>query len=217
MIGNFKQIENSIIKMEHYKISELLNNSTVSEFVTKKWGKVNDLSSRQYSVNRNIRFKISMLRLNLCNYSDAYVIVKKTIYLLAAAANDKAQKNLAFKNNAPFRSCNLKINSTLIDNAEDIDIVMPMYNLLEYSQNYFMTSGSLWNCYRDEIDDADDNASDGKSFKYKTKILEKTPERPPQPDPGQAGNQPLRPPVPALNVEVTIPLKYLSNVWRFLI
>ena len=67
--------------------------------------------------------------------------------LVAAAANenDKAEKDVSFKNNAPFRSCISNINSTLIDNAEDLDIVMPMYNLLEYSQNYSMISGSLRN------------------------------------------------------------------------
>ena len=84
-----------------------------------------------------------------------------------------------------------------------------------------MTSRSLWNYYRGKIDDVDDNASDGNSFKYTSKIG-KTPERPPRPpqlDPDQDGNQPPRPeqpPVPALNVEATIPLKYLSNFWRFL-
>ena len=102
-----------------------------------------------------------MLRSDLCDYSDAYINVKRTRDLLAAAPNKKAEKNVAFKNNAPFRSCISKINSTLIGNAEDLDIAMPMYNLLEYSQNDSMTSGSLWNFYRDEIDDVDDNASDG--------------------------------------------------------
>ena len=62
-----------------------------------------------------------------------------------------------------------KINSTLIDNAEDLDIVMLIYNLLEYGQNYSKTSGGLWNYYRDEIDDVNDNVSNGKLFKYKTK------------------------------------------------
>ena len=75
---------------------------------------------------------------------------------------------------------------------------------------YLLASGSLWNYYRYEIDDADDNASDGKSFEYKTKIVENTPERP-----GNGGD-PNRPPVRILNVEVTIPLKYLSNFWRSL-
>ena len=77
-------------------------------------------------------------------------------------------------NNVPFRSCFSKINSTLIDNAEDPDIVMPMYNLLDYSQNCSLKSGSLLNYYRDEIDEVDDNASDSKLFEYKTKIVGKT-------------------------------------------
>ena len=87
-----------------------------------------------------------MLRSDFCDYSDAYIVAKGTIDFLALAANenDKAEKNVAFKNNAPFTSCISKINSTLIDNA-DFDIVMLMYNLLEYSQNYSMISGSLWN------------------------------------------------------------------------
>ena len=121
-----------------------------------------------------------MLRSYLCDYSDAYIVVKGTIDLLAAAANenDKTEKDVAFKNNAPFRSCISKINSTLMDSAEELDIVMAMYNLLEYSQNYSMTSGSLWNYYRDEIHDDDDNTSDGKSFEYKTKIIVKTSKKP---------------------------------------
>ena len=85
-----------------------------------------------------------MLRSDLCDYSDAYIVVKGTIDLLAAAANenDKAEKNIAFGNNAPFRSCISKINSTLINNVEDLDVVMWMHNLLEYIQNHSMTSGS---------------------------------------------------------------------------
>ena len=133
-----------------------------------------------------------MLRSYLCNYSDAYVAVKRIIDVLAAAANenDKTEKDVAFKNNAPFRSYILKINSALIDNAEDLDIAMPMYNLLEYSQNYSVTSGSLWNYYRDEVDDVDDNASGGKSFEYKTKIAGNAPKRL-----GNEGDA-NRPPVP---------------------
>ena len=86
-----------------------------------------------------------MLRLDLCDYSDAYIVVKGTIDLLAAASNenDKAQKNVIFKNSSPFRSCKTKTNSTLIENAVDLDIVMPVLNLLEYSQHYSMTSGRL--------------------------------------------------------------------------
>ena len=85
-----------------------------------------------------------MLRSYLRDYSDAYIVVKGTTDLLAAAANENDNvENDVEKNNAPFRSCISKINSTLIDNAEDLDIVIPMYNLLEYNQNYSMTSGSL--------------------------------------------------------------------------
>ena len=124
-----------------------------------------------------------MLRSDLCDYSDAYIFVKGTIDLLAAAANknDKTQKNVALRNNATLRSCISKINSALIDNAGDLDIAMSVYNLLEYSQNYSMTSGSLWNYYRNEIDDIDDDASDGRSFKDKTRIVGKSPKRPPRP------------------------------------
>ena len=115
-----------------------------------------------------------MLSSDLCDYSDGCIVVKGTIDILAAAANenDKAEKNDAFRNNAPFRSCISIINS----NAEDPYIVMLIYNLLEYSQNYSMT-GCLLNYCRDEIDNSNDNASDGKSFKYKTKIVGKTPAR----------------------------------------
>ena len=152
--------------MEHYKISKLLNDSIVSKFVIKRWVEVNELSSGEYFVNKNVRFKTSMLRSNLCDYSDAYIVAKGTIDILAATANenDKAEKDVAFKNNAPFRSCISKTNSTLTDNVEYHDIVMPMYNLSEYSQNYSTTSRSLWNYHRDVFDDTDDNASDGKSF-----------------------------------------------------
>ena len=136
--------------------------------------------------------------------------MKGAINLLAAAAIENHEKDVAFKNNAPFRSCISKINSTVIDNLEDIDIVMPMYNLLEYSQNCSMTSGSLWNYYRDEIDDVDNIASDGKSLTHKTKIVTNTPERPE--NEGDAN----RAPAPTSKVDVTIPLKYLSNFWKFL-
>ena len=144
-----------------------------------------------------------MLRSDLCDCSDAYIVVKGTIDLLVTTANekDKAEKNVAFENNAPLRSCISKINSTLVHNVEDLDIVMPIYNLLEYSQIYSMISGSLQNDYGEKNYDVDDNTSDGKSFKYKTKIVGKTTARP--------GNQEdkNRPAVPTLNVEV----KHLST------
>ena len=88
-----------------------------------------------------------MLRSGLCDYSDSYIVVKGKITVSATdGANnisDKKNRPLAFKNNAPFISCILKLNGVLIENAEDLDTVMPIYNLLEYSKNYSKTSSSL--------------------------------------------------------------------------
>ena len=133
--------------MEHYKISKLINYSTVSKSVTKKWTEVNDLSSSQYSVNKNISFKTSMLRSDLYDYSHAYIVLKGRISVTGTNNANRRNKKLTFKNNAPFRSCITKINNTFIYNAEDLHIVMWMYNLLEYSDNYSVISGSLWNYY----------------------------------------------------------------------
>ena len=98
-----------------------------------------------------------MLRSNLCDYSDAYILVKGTITVTTPGANngtnnirDKRNRPLILKNNAPFVSCTTRINGELIEDADDLDIVMPMYNLLEYSKNYKKTIGSLYNYYRDE-------------------------------------------------------------------
>ena len=142
------------IKMEYQKITNLLGTTLdeIPRFITKKWVEVHDQSGSaddRYKPNKQIRFKTSMLRSDLCDYSDAYIVVKGTI---TVTDPNKANydKKLAFKNNAPFTSCISKINNTLIDNAEDLDIVIPMFNLLEYSKNYKKTTGSLWNYYRDE-------------------------------------------------------------------
>ena len=90
-----------------------------------------------------------MLQSDLCDYSNAYIVVKRTVTVINS--NDaNYNKKLTFKNNAPFISCISKINNTLIDNAEDVDIVIPMYDLIEYSKNYSKTSGTLLNFYRNE-------------------------------------------------------------------
>ena len=91
--------------MEHYKISKSLNDSSVSKFVIKKWIKINDLSSERYSINKNIRFKTSMLRSYLCDYSDAYIPVKRRITVEGDHDDKTRSKKLILKNNAPFRSC----------------------------------------------------------------------------------------------------------------
>ena len=124
-----------------------------------------------------------MLRSSLCDYCDAYILVKGTITVTAPGVNnnannirDKRNRPLILKNNAPFVSCITRINGELIEDADDLDIVMPIYNLLEYSKNYRKTIGSLYNYYRDELsDDADDNnfaninVVNSEAFKYKIK------------------------------------------------
>ena len=89
-----------------------------------------------------MRFKISMLRSDFFDYSDAYIVVKGNI-TVTNLDNDAYDKKLAFKNNAPFTRCISKINNTLIENVEDLNVVMPMYNLIEYSKNYRKTTESL--------------------------------------------------------------------------
>ena len=110
-----------------------------------------------------------MLRSNLCGYTDAYIVVKRNIDLAVDRNNDMTQKSVIFKNNGPSRSFISKISNIFIDNAENFGTVMSMYNLLEYSDNFSMTSESLWNYYKDKVDNVNDNDSNGKSFKYKTK------------------------------------------------
>ena len=103
-----------------------------------------------------------MLRSDLCDYCDAYIVVKRRIIIEGNSNANQRNQNLSFKNNASFRSCISKINNTFIDDAEVIDMVMPMYNLLEYCDNYSMISRSFWNYYRDEvINDANDNNEAG--------------------------------------------------------
>ena len=114
-----------------------------------------------------------MFRSDLCDFNDAYV-VKGDITLEGDNDANLRNKNIAIKNNAPFINCILKINGVKIDNVEDLDVVMPMYNLLEYSKNYRKTTGSLWNYYRDEP--SNPLSSNSESFKYKTSIVGKTPE-----------------------------------------
>ena len=147
-----------------------------SKFRTRNWVEINDESRGNYA-NSDIRFKTTMLRSNLCDYADSYILVKGTITITgagdAAAARqaDERDKGVTFKNCAPFVKCISIINNTEIDNDKDIDIVMPMYNLIEYSDNYSKTSGTLWQYYKD---DPNDNIADSESFKYKVNITGKT-------------------------------------------
>ena len=104
-----------------------------------------------------------MLRSDLCDFSDASIVVKGDITLTKTNRRgiiDIKNRFLAFKNNAPFTSCISKINNVLTDNAEDLDIVTPMYNLLEYNKNYRKTTVSFWNYYRDEANNPPLNDDD---------------------------------------------------------
>ena len=123
------------MKMEYQKIVNQLDTTSdnVPRFNTKKWTEVHDQSGGIDQINKQLRFKTSMLRSQLCDYSNAYIVAKGTINV-TDPNNDVFDKKLAFENNAPFISCIRKINNTLVDNSEDFDIVMPMYNLIEYSK-----------------------------------------------------------------------------------
>ena len=192
--------------MEYQKIANLLDSplNKPSKFRTRNWVEINFDVRSEYSPNKQIRFKTGMLMSILCYYSDAYILVKGHISVNNTAAEGAAANNtnkkVIFKNCAPFTNCISKINNTQIDNAEYIDIVMLMYNLIEYSDNYSKTSGSLWQ-YCKEIpavnNDGDIVAFNGAnatdSFNFKTKIT------------GQTGDN-----------GKMVPLKYLSNFWRTL-
>ena len=141
--------------MEYQKIANLIDDTTnqPSKFRTRNWVEINYESRGAYNVNSQIKFKTTMLKSSLCDYSDAYILVKGTITVNNTAAQGAAANNtnkkVLFKNCALFTNCISEINNTQIDNAKDIDIVMPMYNLIEYSDNYAKTTGSLWQYCKD--------------------------------------------------------------------
>ena len=190
--------------MEYQKIANLLGNASnqPSKFRTKNWVEMNDESRRGYTTGSGIKFKTILLRSSLCDYADAYILVKGTIAIPGARDNaaarraDERNKGVIFKNCAPFIKCISKINDPEIDNAKDIDIVMPMDNLIEYSDNYSKTSGTLWQYYKDE---PDDNLAGSESFKSKVKITGCT---------FTGGN--------TKDVKIVVPLKHLSNFWKLL-
>ena len=119
----------------------------------------------RYIPSKQKRFKTSVPRSDLCDFSDGHIVVKGTI-TVTNPDNNEYDKNLAFKNNAMFVSCISKINNTLIDNAEDLDIGIPMYNLLECSQNYSKTT-RIWNYYRDQPDSGVGDANNNINYSIK--------------------------------------------------
>ena len=169
--------------MEYHKIANLLNDESnkPSKFRTRNWVKINDEARGTYSPNKQIKCNTSMLRSSLCDYSDAYILVKVNITVNNTGAHgadaNNDNKKVIFNNCAPFTDCISKIKNTDIDNAKYIDIVMPMYNLIEYRANYSKTSGSLWQYYKDIPlvnnggDIVDFNGGDNTSDSFKFKVL----------------------------------------------
>ena len=147
-----------------------------------------------------------MLSSSLCDYSNAYILVSGTITITdVAAGGGNNSKQVVFKNFAPFTNCTneSEINNTQIDNAKYIDVLIPIYNLIEYTNNYSKTSVGLWQYYIDETVLADDGtptsfAGNNASFKYKQKITDST---------GDDGTK---------AIQIMVPLKYLSNFCRTL-
>ena len=197
--------------MENQKIISLLDKikTDSKHFATKKWYIINDENNTNYGVNKDtgtdnpdtIKYNTRVLKPNLCNYAEAYILIDGTIREAAADANTR----LALKNCAPFSKCNLEINDEHVDTAENLDITMPMYNLIEYSDNYQDSSATLYQYKRDEppVDDAvtDLTANNSSSFKYKVSLL---------------GNPVLGGVVAKRSVKVVVRLKYLSNFFRSL-
>ena len=198
--------------MEYQKVAIFIDDDTSnqpSKFRTRSWIEINYESRGAYNVNSQIKLKYTMLKSSLCDYGDGYILVKGTIIVNNTAAQGAAvnntNKKVIFKNCAPFINCISEINNTQIENATDIDIVMPIYNLIEYSNNYAKATGSLWQYSKDiPARNANDeiivfdvnNVTD--SFNFKVKF------------PGQTGNNGTK------DVEIMVPLKYLSNFWRTL-
>ena len=193
--------------MEYQKLANLLNNSSnkPSKFRTRNWIEINDDIRGAYSPNKQIIFKTANLRSSLCDYSDAYILVKGNVSVNNTACDNSVanntNKNVIFENFAPFINCISKTNNTRIDNAEYNDKVMPMYNLTEYRDNYSKTSGyckdiPAVNNVGNIVNFIGANSTD--SFNFKTKVT------------GQTYGDGI------INVEIMVPLKYLSNVWRTL-
>ena len=170
---------------------------------------INDENNTNYGVNKDtgannpdtIKYDTRVLKPNLCDYAEAYILVDGTIRGTGGYNNTR----LALKNCAPFTKCNLEINDEHIDTAENLDIVMPMYNLIEYSDNYQDSSATLYQYKRDEPPEAnainDLTVDNSNSFKYKFSLL---------------GNPVVADNIAKRSVKVVIPLKYLSNFFRSL-
>ena len=185
--------------MYHQKILNFINEENDSKFVRRKWNIVNDQSNASYDAGNEIIYNTENLKSNPCDHNNAYILVRGDI--VTTAHNIPTQ--VAYKNCASFIKCITKIDGATIDDAEDLDLVMPMYNLIEYSSNYSETTGSLWFYSKDEATkfNADiANSNNFKSFECKAELLGNTV--------AYGANGILR------NAAISVPLKYLNNFWR---
>ena len=201
--------------MENQKIINLLDkiDTDSKRFATEKWYIINDENNTNYGVDKDtgannpdtIKYDTRLLKPNLCDYTEAYILVDGTI----RAGNALNATRLALKNCAPFTKCNLEINDEHVNTAENLDVVMPMYNLIEYSDNYQDSSATLYQYKREEPPEnnavADLTADNSDSFKYKIELLGNI---------NQLAADFAR--VVRSNVKVAVPLKYLSNFFRSL-
>ena len=190
--------------METQKIINLLNDSSneESKFATKKWYVIDSQTAKgKYKQGDTIKFETETIKSSLCDYSDAFILVTGNITV--AANNDT---DVAFKNCAPFSTCTTKINDIFVDEANHIYIAMPMYNLIEYSDNYSDTPGSLWQIKRDEVpaSDVDLSINNSQPFKYKAALL------------GKTANVVNDTNSAVKYAKIVVPLKDLSNFWRSL-
>ena len=197
--------------MENLKIINLLDkiDTDSKHFATKKWYVINDENNANYGVNKDtdannpetFKYDTRVLKPNLCDYAEAYILVDDIIRGTGGDNNTR----LVLKNCAPFTKCNLEINDEHIDTAENLDIVMPMYNLIEFSDNYQDSSATLYQYKRDEPPEAngidDLTVDNSNSLKYKVSLL---------------GNPVVADNIAKRSVKVVVPLKYLSTFFRSL-
>ena len=189
--------------MEHQKILKWLSERNDPKFVTRKRNIVDDNSKSNYDATNEITYNTEVLKSNLCDYNNASILVRGDITVVTATATQ-----VAFKNCAPLFKCLTKIDETTAYDADDLDLVMPMYNLIEYSSNYSEATGSLWFYSKDEASNFNNNIANTdnfKSFKYKAKFLGNTEA---QADNGANGIRKY--------ATIAVLLEYLRNFWRSL-
>ena len=195
--------------METQKIVNVLgdNDNESSKFATRKWHVINDQNNTDYGEKNEdsttVKFETKAIKSCLCDYSGIYILLTGDI----TAIDGDGYTQIAFKNYGPFTKCKTHINDEHVDSTRNLDIIMPMYNLIEYSGNYSDTSGRLWQFKRDESpvanDENPDNVSTANStfFKYKSNLFK----------PLEAADNGV-----FKNVKIAVPLKYLSNFWKSL-